>query len=82
MAIVISATNTRPEVLRQRGLGASAPGRCFPSVARHFRTRGMTAPGSEAAARRRKSFIPYENLINLYLRDCAQSDRKLSMKWE
>lgn len=21
-------------------------------------------------------------LINLYLRDCAQSDRKLSMKWE
>ena len=26
--------------------------------------------------------IPYQNLINLYLRDCAQSDRKLSMKWE
>lgn len=25
---------------------------------------------------------PYQNLINLYLRDCAQLDRKLSMKWE
>jgi uncharacterized protein (DUF4415 family) len=29
-----------------------------------------------------KNGIPYQNLINLYLRDCAQSDRKLSMKWE
>jgi len=26
--------------------------------------------------------IPYQNLINLYLRDCVESDRKLSMKWE
>ncbi len=25
--------------------------------------------------------IPYQNLINLYLRECAQSQRKLSMKW-
>ncbi len=25
--------------------------------------------------------IPYQNLINLYLRDCVQSHRKLSMKW-
>ncbi|MCK5839525.1 MAG: BrnA antitoxin family protein [Bacteroidales bacterium] len=25
--------------------------------------------------------IPYQNLINLYLRDCVQSQRKLSMKW-
>lgn len=24
--------------------------------------------------------VPYQNLINLYLRDCAQSGRKLSMK--
>ena len=26
--------------------------------------------------------IPYQNLINLYLSDCAQSDRKLTMKWQ
>lgn len=25
--------------------------------------------------------IPYQSLINLYLRDCAQSHRKLSFKW-
>ena len=25
--------------------------------------------------------IPYQTLINLYLRDCAAHGRKLSMKW-
>jgi uncharacterized protein (DUF4415 family) len=25
--------------------------------------------------------IPYQNLINLYLRDCVQSRRKISIKW-
>jgi len=25
--------------------------------------------------------IPYQNLINLYLRDCAQSRKKLRLKW-
>jgi len=25
--------------------------------------------------------IPYQTLINLYLRDCAVNDRKLKMKW-
>ena len=25
--------------------------------------------------------IPYQNLINLYLRDCADSHRKLNLKW-
>ena len=25
--------------------------------------------------------IPYQNLINLYLRDCAHSHKKLIMKW-
>ncbi len=25
--------------------------------------------------------IPYQNLINLYLRDCVQSNRKLSLNW-
>jgi len=25
--------------------------------------------------------IPYQNLINLYLRDCAVHNRKLHMKW-
>ena len=25
--------------------------------------------------------IPYQNLTNLYLRDCVQSGRKISIKW-
>lgn len=25
--------------------------------------------------------VPYQNLINLYLRDCVQSERKLQMEW-
>lgn len=25
--------------------------------------------------------IPYQTLINLYLRDCAENHRKLEMKW-
>ena len=25
--------------------------------------------------------IPYQNLINLYLRDCAQSRKKLRLNW-
>ncbi|MCK4765670.1 MAG: BrnA antitoxin family protein [Candidatus Aminicenantes bacterium] len=25
--------------------------------------------------------IPYQNLINLYLSDCAQQNRKLSLEW-
>ena len=25
--------------------------------------------------------IPYQSLINLYLRDCAANDRKVRMKW-
>jgi len=29
-----------------------------------------------------ESGIPYQTLINLYLRDCAASERKLNMKWE
>lgn len=28
-----------------------------------------------------QSGIPYQNLINLYLRECAESKKKLSMKW-
>ncbi len=26
--------------------------------------------------------IPYQNLINLYLRDCAEHRRKLSLVWD
>ena len=26
--------------------------------------------------------IPYQNLINLYLRDCVQSGRKISINWD
>ncbi|MCH8218193.1 MAG: BrnA antitoxin family protein [Planctomycetes bacterium] len=28
-----------------------------------------------------KTGIPYQTLINLYLRDCAMNQRKLHMKW-
>ncbi len=28
-----------------------------------------------------ESGIPYQTLINLYLRDCATNHRKLKMKW-
>lgn len=28
-----------------------------------------------------ESGLPYQNLINLYLRDCAMHHRKLQMKW-
>ena len=26
--------------------------------------------------------IPYQSLINLYLRDCAASNRKLDLRWK
>ena len=26
--------------------------------------------------------IPYQSLINLYLRDCAQHNRKLELNWD
>lgn len=29
-----------------------------------------------------ESGIPYQTLINLYLRDCASNERKLDMKWK
>ncbi len=29
-----------------------------------------------------ESGIPYQTLINLYLRDCVTSERKLDMKWK
>jgi uncharacterized protein (DUF4415 family) len=28
-----------------------------------------------------QSGIPYQNLMNLYLRECAESEKKLMMKW-
>ena len=28
-----------------------------------------------------KTGIPYQNLINLYLRDCAERGRELRMRW-
>ena len=30
----------------------------------------------------KESGIPYQTLINLYLRDCASSKKKLSMRWK
>ena len=29
-----------------------------------------------------QSGIPYQTLINLYLRDCATAERKLDLKWK
>ena len=29
-----------------------------------------------------ESGIPYQTLINLYLRDCAANERKLNLKWK
>ncbi len=29
----------------------------------------------------RQNGIPYQNLINLYLRECAQAGKKVSIKW-
>ncbi len=29
-----------------------------------------------------KTGITYQNLINLYLKDCAVHERKLSLKWQ
>lgn len=29
----------------------------------------------------RQNGIPYQNLINLYLRECAHSGKKLSLNW-
>ena len=29
-----------------------------------------------------ESGIPYQTLINLYLRDCAMSGRKINIKWK
>jgi uncharacterized protein (DUF4415 family) len=26
--------------------------------------------------------VPYQSLINLYLRDCAEAHRKLKLKWQ
>ncbi|MCX6963295.1 MAG: antitoxin, partial [Verrucomicrobia bacterium] len=28
-----------------------------------------------------ETHIPYQNLINLYLLDCAREHRKISLKW-
>jgi len=30
----------------------------------------------------RRTGIPYQTLINLYLTDCAKNNRKLDLKWE
>jgi len=29
-----------------------------------------------------KTGIPYQHLINLYLRDCVENNRELNMRWE
>ena len=29
-----------------------------------------------------ESGVPYQSLINLYLRDCAKNDRKLDIQWK
>ena len=29
-----------------------------------------------------ESGVPYQSLINLYLRDCVQNDRKIDIRWK
>ncbi|MBI5528438.1 MAG: BrnA antitoxin family protein [Deltaproteobacteria bacterium] len=53
--------------------------------AKHFRKQVTLRLGTDVIeyfkALSRETGMPYQNLINLYLRDCAQARKKLSLKW-
>ena len=53
--------------------------------ARHFRKQVTLRLGADVIAYFKalaeETGVPYQNLINLYLRDCVQSQRKLHLKW-
>lgn len=51
----------------------------------HFRKQVTLRLGTDLIAYfkglAKETGLPYQNLINLYLRDCAQSGKKLALKW-
>jgi uncharacterized protein (DUF4415 family) len=53
--------------------------------AKHFRKQVTMRLGTDVIeyfkALARETGVPYQNLINLYLRDCAHSGKKLALKW-
>ncbi|MBM3333909.1 BrnA antitoxin family protein [Candidatus Sumerlaeota bacterium] len=55
------------------------------SYARHFRKQVTLRLGTDVIAYfkalARETGVPYQNLINLYLSDCAHSGKKMVLKW-
>jgi uncharacterized protein (DUF4415 family) len=53
--------------------------------AKHFRKQVTIRLGTDVIeyfkALAKKTGVPYQNLINLYLRECAHSGKKLTLKW-
>ena len=53
--------------------------------AKHFRKQVTMRLGTDVIAyfkaQAAETGVPYQNLINLYLRDCARSRKKLALKW-
>jgi len=53
--------------------------------ARHFRKQVTLRLGADVIAYFKalaeETEVPYQNLINLYLRDCALNRKKLALKW-
>ena len=53
--------------------------------AKHFRKQVTMRLGTDVIAYfkalARETGMPYQNLINLYLRDCVHSGKKLALKW-
>jgi hypothetical protein len=53
--------------------------------AKHFRKQVTLRLGTDVIeyfkALSRETGVPYQNLINLYLRDCAHSGKRLSLTW-
>jgi len=53
--------------------------------AKHFRKQVTMRLGMDVIAYFKalahETGVPYQNLINLYLRDCAHSGKKLALKW-
>ncbi|HPK02529.1 MAG TPA: BrnA antitoxin family protein [Candidatus Sumerlaeota bacterium] len=51
----------------------------------HFRKQVTLRLGTDVIeyfkAMAQETGVPYQNLINLYLRECARSGRKLALKW-
>ena len=53
--------------------------------AKHFRKQVTIRLGTDVVAYfkllAKETGVPYQNLINLYLSDCAHTGKKLALKW-